>query len=92
MTVAEFEAGTEGEYTGVPLALWWAGRGDWERAHVVAQEIDTADGSWVHAYLHRAEGDAMNAGYWYRRAGKPVARGDLRTEWESIVGEMLGRG
>ncbi len=73
------------------LALWWDGRGDWERAHEVAQGIETKDGAWVHAYLHRKEGDTANAGYWYRRAGRSVAVGDARAEWERMVGELLGR-
>jgi hypothetical protein len=48
-------------------------------------------GAWVHGYLHRKEGDEGNAGYWYRRAGRMVACGDLRLEWEAIVREMLER-
>ena len=55
------------------VALWHDGRGDWDRAHEVAQDVPDPDGAWVHAYLHRKEGDASNAAYWYRRAGKPVA-------------------
>ena len=58
----------------------------------VAQEAEGADGAWVHAYLHRKEGDEGNAGYWYRRAGRPVGKGDLDAEWEQIVGELLARG
>ena len=54
--------------------------GDWDGAHAVAQDDDSADGAWVHAHLHRVEGDLGNAGYWYRRAGKPVASGDLEKE------------
>ena len=91
MTIAEFEALDGAGLSGPLLALWWAGRGEWEKAHEVAQEIETRDGSWVHAYLHRVEGDAFNAGYWYRRAGRPAVKGDLRVEWEGIVLEMLGR-
>ncbi len=91
MTVAEFGRSDAGRFEGALLALWWAGQGDWDRAHEVAQDVATADGSWVHAYLHRVEGDAFNAAYWYRRAGRPVASGDLRVEWEGMVGEMLGR-
>ena len=56
-----------------PLAaLWWAGKGDWDRAHGIAQDDASAGASWVHAWLHRVEGDLGNAAYWYRRAGKPV--------------------
>jgi hypothetical protein len=74
------------------LALWHDARGDWDAAHRVAQDIEGADGSWVHAYLHRKEGDAGNAAYWYRRAGRPVATVPLGAEWEQIVAELLERG
>ena len=91
MTIAEFEAADASTHHGVLRALWWDARGDWKRAHEVAQEIETEDGAWVHAYLHRREGDAVNAGYWYRRAGRPEATGDLRAEWERMVQELLRR-
>lgn len=91
MTVAEFAASDGSRFTGALLALWWDGYGDWSKAHEIAQEVADADGAWVHAYLHRKEGDLGNAAYWYRRAGRAVATGDLRGEWEAIVGEMLGR-
>jgi len=91
MTIAEFEANGSDELDGALLALWWDGRGDWERAHEVAQEVSGADGAWIHAYLHRKEGDLANAGYWYRRAGRPVGAGDLRLEWEGIATEMFQR-
>jgi hypothetical protein len=70
-------------------ALWHERRGDWDRAHEVAQDITGPDGSWVHAYLHRREGDQSNAAYWYRRAGIPVARGNLDEEWRAIVDTLL---
>jgi hypothetical protein len=70
-------------------ALWLDARGDWEGAHTLAQEAGSRDGSWVHAYLHRKEGDEMNAGYWYARAGRPAAQGDLTAEWESIARALL---
>ena len=92
MTIAEFEAASREEFEGALLALWWDAKGDWGKAHEVAQDVAGADGAWVHAYLHRKEGDLGNAAYWYRRAGKAVAVGELRVEWEGIVGEMLGRG
>ena len=71
-------------------ALWHDATGDWEGAHRVAQDIDTPEGAWVHAYLHRKEGDIGNAGYWYRRAGKPAASGSLDTEWDAIAEALLG--
>lgn len=70
-------------------ALWHDARGDWDRAHRVAQEIDDETGAWVHAYLHRKEGDASNAAYWYRRARKPVCQDPLDLEWETIVSALL---
>jgi len=70
-------------------ALWHDGRGDWDRAHEVAQEIEGQTGAWVHAYLHRKEGDAGNAAYWYRRAGRPVCGDPLDAEWQAIVTALL---
>ena len=74
-----------------PLAaLWWAAKGDWDAAHKLVQDESSADAAWVHAYLHRVEGDLGNAGYWYRRANKPVATGSVETEWEQMVSALLG--
>ena len=74
-----------------PLAaLWWAAKGDWDKAHKLVQDEDTREAAWVHAYLHRVEGDLGNAGYWYRRAGQPVAKDSLETEWERIVSALTG--
>jgi hypothetical protein len=73
-------------------ALWWAAKGDWDRAHKIAQDEGGADAAWVHAYLHRVEGDLGNAGYWYRQAGQPVAKDSLEAEWERIVSALLGGG
>src|ERR1044071_6863 len=72
-------------------ALWWAAKGDWDTAHKIVQEDESAEAAWVHAYLHRVEGDLPNAGYWYRTAGQPVAQGALEAEWEQIAGALLGR-
>jgi len=74
------------------LALWHDMRGDWDRAHELAQADKGRDGAWVHAYLHRKEGDTMNAGYWYARAGKPVVMGELAVEREAIARALLGGG
>jgi hypothetical protein len=71
-------------------ALWADARGDWGEAHRIAQEIEDANGAWVHAYLHRKEGDPSNAGYWYARAGKEFCRVSLGEEWEQIAIAMLG--
>ena len=70
-------------------ALWADARGDWDGAHALAQGVPGADGAWVHAYLHRKEGDASNAAYWYRRAGKPVCERSLTDEWRAIARALL---
>jgi hypothetical protein len=76
-----------------PLAaLWWAAKGNWDQAHKIVQDEDSGDAAWVHAYLHRVEGDLGNAGYWYRQAGKPVAKDSLESEWEAMVAALLGGG
>jgi hypothetical protein len=73
-----------------PLAaLWWAAKGDWTKAHEIVQDEEGMDAAWVHAYLHRAEGDLGNAGYWYRRAGKPAADGPVEAEWDRLVAALL---
>lgn len=74
----------------LPLqALWHTGKGNWEAAHAIAQEINTETGSWIHAHLHRKEGDDGNAAYWYRRANKPVPKNSLDEEWEQIAKALL---
>jgi len=70
-------------------ALWHAAKGDWEAAHKLAQDDKTQSGSWVHAYLHRVEGDLSNAGHWYRKAGRSEASGSLQQEWRQIAEELL---
>ena len=69
--------------------LWWDAKQDWTRAHECAQEEETTEGAWVHAYLHRKEGDQNNAAYWYARAGKPVCHEPLETEWLQITQALL---
>jgi hypothetical protein len=71
-------------------ALWLERRGDWDAGHRIAQEVGGPTGAWVHAYLHRKEGDDGNAAYWYRCAGRPPFRGDLAEEWRAIAGSLLG--
>ncbi|GJE61977.1 hypothetical protein [Methylobacterium trifolii] len=72
-------------------ALWWIGRGadGWDRAHALVQDEPGADAAWVHAHLHRVEGDAGNADYWYRRAGRPSEVGSLSAEWDAIAASLL---
>ena len=73
-----------------PLAaLWHLAKNDWQRAHELAQASDGKDGAWVHAHLHRVEGDAGNAAYWYRRAGRVAAGGPLDAEWDAIAAALL---
>ncbi len=71
-------------------ALWHDARGDWEQAHEIAQSVDDAEGAWVHAYLHRKQGDLSNAGYWYSRTGRPRSDAPLDEEWKEIVEALLG--
>jgi hypothetical protein len=74
----------------LPLAaLWWDAKGEWTKAHESAQQDEGPAGAWVHAYLHRKEGDLSNAGYWYQRAGKPQVRVSTDKEWAEIVNELL---
>lgn len=70
-------------------ALWHQGRGDWTAAHEAAQSDEGGDAAWVHAHLHRVEGDESNAGYWYRRAGRPHCRDPLDAEWAAITAALL---
>ena len=66
-------------------ALWWDAKGDWARAHALVDELETPGGMAVHAYLHRKEGAAWNADYWYSRAGRGFHRETLEEEWEALV-------
>jgi hypothetical protein len=96
MTLSDFQATLSSSTppTGLSAlltALWHDARGDWEAAHRTAQDIESADGAWIHAYLHRKEGDAGNAAYWYRRAGKPVPSASLDDEWTAIASALLTR-
>lgn len=73
-------------------ALWYDAKGDWEGAHNIAQSSEgTREYDRLHAYLHRVEGDAWNAGYWYKRAGAEVFKGSLKEEWESLVKSFVSR-
>jgi len=95
-TLAEFKdtlssASSPAQLPATLLALWHDAKGNWDAAHKVAQDIDDAEAAWIHAYLHRKEGDTGNAAYWYRRAGKPVSALSLEEEWEQIAEELLRR-
>ena len=79
------------ELTAALAALWWDKKGDWVRAHQSVQQGKDAGESWVHAYLHRKEGDRTNAAYWYARAEKCFCEESLDTEWLSIAKDLLQR-
>jgi hypothetical protein len=81
-------AAPEGGRSSPLAALWWAAKGDWDAAHKIVQDESDANSAWVHAYLHRVEGDLNNAAYWYRQAGQPVASGSLEIEWEAIASAL----
>ncbi|WP_136465595.1 hypothetical protein [Flagellimonas onchidii] len=66
-------------------ALWWDAKGDWNASHNIAQDLHTPLGSWIHAYLHRKEGDDRNAGYWYRQANRPFPKHTLQEELKELV-------
>jgi len=95
MTLADFKAtlsATEPpDVARLLQALWHDARGNWDRAHQIAQDVDDKSAAWVHAYLHRKEGDAGNAAYWYRHADQPVAGDPLDAEWDRIAGALLTR-
>jgi hypothetical protein len=73
-------------------ALWWDAKGEWSRAHGMVDDLETVDGMAVHAYLHRKEGDASNANYWYGRAGRSFHRPTLGAEWAALVERLLSGG
>jgi hypothetical protein len=77
--------------SGALAALWHDAKGDWHTAHGVAQLETNADGAWVHAYLHRKEGDFPNANYWYRRAERTMPDNTLQQEWRDIATTLLDR-
>lgn len=91
----EFEMSLENraplaEFSACLTALWFEKQGDWDKAHQIVQEITTNEAAWVHAYLHRKEGDENNARYWYRTASKPFPSGQsLDEEWKSLVNALL---
>ena len=89
------ESLNDAEPTRLPIALralWHEGRNNWKKAHDLLQDQEDGAGAWVHAYLHRKEGDLTNAAYWYRKAGKPVASGSLSAEWHAIAEALLTGG
>jgi len=97
MTLQQFRDSLQGEEPPSALSfalagLWWDAKGDWKQAHESAQQDKGLAGSWVHAYLHRKEGDSSNAGYWYGRAHKSSAQSSLEQEWLEIADALLSEG
>jgi hypothetical protein len=94
MTLSQFKQSLAGALPPAGISapaegLWWAAKGDWDKAHKTVQDDEGRDAAWVHAYLHRVEGDLPNAGYWYRQAGKPVFSGALEAEWDAIAAALI---
>jgi hypothetical protein len=94
MTLQEFRASLSSSVppqgiSNLLEAMWYDGKGDWETSHNIAQDIHSKDGSWIHAYLHRKEGDDGNAAYWYARAGRKMPSIGLDEEWKLICSELL---
>ena len=97
MKVADFKVSLSGASPAPQLdaplaALWWAAKGNWDTAHKIVMNEETSEAAWVHAYLHRVEGDLGNAGYWYRQAGQPAAKDSLEAEWARITAALGGGG
>jgi len=92
MTPAVLRALSASEAAALPAplhALWLDAHGDWSAAHSLVDELETPDGCWVHAYLHRKNGDASNAAYWYPRAGKPICTDSFDDEWSAVATHLL---
>lgn len=94
MTYEEFSESVKNEspladLSDVLQSLWHDKKGDWDKAHTIAQNIGSKTGSAIHAYLHREEGDIWNADYWYSRAGRKRPSVSLEEEWKSLVIELL---
>jgi hypothetical protein len=94
MTFTEFNESLKNENPPSTLnaelkAMWYDGKGDWETSHNIAQDIHSESGSWIHAYLHRKEGDNGNASYWYSRANKKMPAYSLEQEWKELVSAFL---
>jgi hypothetical protein len=96
MNLAEFKRAVSKAKPPVGLAppleaLWWAAKGDWDKAHRIVMNADGREAAWVHAYLHRVEGDLDNAGYWYRQARRAAESGRLEAEWDAIASALIDK-
>ncbi|SFE81109.1 hypothetical protein SAMN05518672_110168 [Chitinophaga sp. CF118] len=95
MTLADFITSLSQEtppqgLTAYLQALWWDGKGNWQKAHDIIEHVDDDTAAWIHAYLHREEGDNGNARYWYARAGRKMPEVSLKEEWKMITGALSG--
>jgi hypothetical protein len=70
-------------------SLWYDAKGDWDQSHELIQHLNDKTAAWIHAYLHRKEGDTFNANYWYNRAARRMPGYSLEKEWEEITNELL---
>ena len=94
VTLEQFRESLAGDAPSLELdralaGLWWDAKGDWDKLTNPRSKMKRPRGSWVHAYLHRKEGDESNAGYWYRRSGRSPSRATLQEEWTEIVNALL---
>jgi len=93
MTFVHFKKSTindvEPEGSAYLISLWYDAKDDWDKAHELVQDLDTREAAWIHAYLHRKEGDKSNASYWYHRANAKMPTYSLEQEWEELVKEFL---
>jgi hypothetical protein len=94
MTLTQFESSLFNNHppTGISLfliAMWNDAKGNWQTAHEIIQDIETECGNWIHAYLHRKEGDEFNARYWYAKANRKFPTSSLSEEWDAIVTYLL---
>lgn len=85
MDVSAWLSRPPNDVTAPVKALWLQGNGEWEKAHACVQDESSADAAWVHAHLHRVEGDKSNALYWYRLAGRPMPATSTDQEWRQLV-------
>ncbi|HZY81244.1 MAG TPA: hypothetical protein VFE50_17090 [Cyclobacteriaceae bacterium] len=89
MSIEEFKSSRPDNLSVELLALWHDGHGDWDKSHETIQDVNSKNAAWIHAYLHRKEGDLGNAQYWYSRAGKNMPSVSLDEEWKSLVKHFL---
>ncbi|HEX4851526.1 MAG TPA: hypothetical protein VFV08_12000 [Puia sp.] len=72
-------------------ALWYDAKGDWDKSHQIVQDLNSSEAAWIHAYLHRKEGDISNADYWYGIARKKRPSVSLEKEWEDLVSDFASQ-